>query len=341
MLKQAGDNDLIRLSGIVYIGLSRVYRKLNEYPIARDYAEKSLTYFRADGNWLGMAEAYREVALSYHLEGNSEKALDSFEQGIQIIGDRSAPFMLGRLYTEMSGAYVFLRKPQEGINCLEKSIEFFDRTDHVLNSVIAYNNLGLNLLLIGDWNRAEAMIKRALELASASNHAHVAGILDSLGELKILRGELDEAETLLGQAVAMAEEKKNRWYAVQAMRNLARCRLAQGRSREAAGIARDRILVDPGFGFGKTVAHNLALMNGLALFHGLGCPIVLGASRKRTIGALAGEAPADRRLAGSLALALKAAEQGAQIVRVHDVAETVQALKVWRGLRDEALTPRA
>ncbi len=70
----------------------------------------------------------------------------------------------------------------------------------------------------------------------------------------------------------------------------------------AAGIARDRIIVDPGFGFGKSVAHNLQLVNGLALFHGLGCPVMLGASRKRTIGALAGEAPADRRLAGSLAL---------------------------------------
>jgi len=109
---------------------------------------------------------------------------------------------------------------------------------------------------------------------------------------------------------------------------------------EAAGIRRDNILVDPGFGFGKSVAHNLELMNGLALLHGLGCPIVLGASRKRTIGALANEAPADRRLAGSLALALKAVEQGAQIVRVHDVPETVQAFKVWRGLRDAALTPR-
>jgi dihydropteroate synthase len=108
----------------------------------------------------------------------------------------------------------------------------------------------------------------------------------------------------------------------------------------AAGIDRSRILVDPGFGFGKTVAHNLELMNGLAMLHGLGCPIVLGASRKRTIGALANEAPADRRLGGSLAFALKAVEQGAQIVRVHDVPETVQALKVWRGLRDQALTPR-
>ena len=109
---------------------------------------------------------------------------------------------------------------------------------------------------------------------------------------------------------------------------------------EAAGIARDRILIDPGFGFGKNVGHNLELMNGLALFHSLGCPIVLGASRKRTIGALSNEAPAGERLAGSIALALKAAEQGAQLIRVHDVPETVQALKIWRGLRDQALTPR-
>lgn len=109
---------------------------------------------------------------------------------------------------------------------------------------------------------------------------------------------------------------------------------------EAAGIERSKILVDPGIGFGKTVAHNLELLNGLALFHGLGCGLVVGASRKRMIGALAGEAPADQRLAGSLALALKAAEQGAQLIRVHDVPETVQALKVWRGLRDQALTPR-
>jgi dihydropteroate synthase len=109
---------------------------------------------------------------------------------------------------------------------------------------------------------------------------------------------------------------------------------------EEAGIARDKILVDPGIGFGKTVAHNLELMNGLALLHGLGRPVVLGASRKRMIGALSGEAPAAQRLPGSLALALKAVEQGAQIVRVHDVPETVQALKVWRGLRDQALTPR-
>ena len=107
-----------------------------------------------------------------------------------------------------------------------------------------------------------------------------------------------------------------------------------------AGVRREHILIDPGFGFGKNVAHNLELMNGLTLLHSLGCPVVVGASRKRTIGALSGEAPADKRLGGSIAFALKAVEQGAQIVRVHDVYEIVQALRIWRGLRDQALTPR-
>ena len=108
---------------------------------------------------------------------------------------------------------------------------------------------------------------------------------------------------------------------------------------EAAGIARARILIDPGIGFGKAMRHNLALLNGLSLLHGLGCPIVLGASRKRFIGALSNEAPVEARLGGSVALALLGAAQGVQILRVHDAQETVQALRVWRGLRDQALAP--
>jgi dihydropteroate synthase len=106
----------------------------------------------------------------------------------------------------------------------------------------------------------------------------------------------------------------------------------------AAGIARERIVLDPGLGFGKSLADNLALMNALPLFHALGQPLLVGASRKRMIGALSNEAPAHQRLGGSLALALKALDAGAQLLRVHDVAETVQATRVWRGLRDAALT---
>lgn len=107
---------------------------------------------------------------------------------------------------------------------------------------------------------------------------------------------------------------------------------------EASGIARDRIILDPGIGFGKTLADNCFLINRLATFHGFGLPILLGASRKRIVGALAGEAPVDQRLGGSLALALEGARVGAAMVRVHDVAESAQALRVWRGLRDAALS---
>jgi dihydropteroate synthase len=108
----------------------------------------------------------------------------------------------------------------------------------------------------------------------------------------------------------------------------------------AAGIAREKILIDPGIGFGKTLQVNLQLINALALFQGLGCPLMLGVSRKRMIGALSNEAAAGERLAGSIALAVKGADLGAQLLRVHDVAETVQAVRVWRGLRDAAMMPR-
>jgi dihydropteroate synthase len=106
----------------------------------------------------------------------------------------------------------------------------------------------------------------------------------------------------------------------------------------AAGVARTNIVLDPGIGFGKTLAENLALINALPIFHALGQPILFGASRKRLIGALAGEVPAHKRMPGSLMLAVHAAQAGVHIVRVHDVPETVQGLQVWRGLRDAALT---
>lgn len=106
----------------------------------------------------------------------------------------------------------------------------------------------------------------------------------------------------------------------------------------AAGIAREKIMIDPGIGFGKSLADNLALVNALPLLHALGQPVLFAASRKRMIGALSNEAPAHQRLGGSLLLAIRAFEAGCQMVRVHDVAETVQAMRVWRGLRDAALT---
>ena len=100
---------------------------------------------------------------------------------------------------------------------------------------------------------------------------------------------------------------------------------------ERAGIARERIAIDPGIGFGKTVAHNLELLRNLATLAATGLPVLAGLSRKRMIGELTGR-PVDRRLAGSVALATIAALRGACIVRAHDVAETVDALRVVAAL---------
>ena len=102
---------------------------------------------------------------------------------------------------------------------------------------------------------------------------------------------------------------------------------------EAAGIARERIVLDPGFGFGKTVAHNLTLLRALPQIVALGYPVLAGLSRKSTIGALTGREGGER-LAGSLAAAVAAVAGGAAIVRVHDVRETVDALKVWRAIAE-------
>ena len=103
---------------------------------------------------------------------------------------------------------------------------------------------------------------------------------------------------------------------------------------EATGISRDKIIVDPGIGFGKTARHNLEILRDIALFHGLGCPLLVGASRKSFIGRLSAGEAAKERLPGSLTAGLHALGEGAHILRVHDVVETRQALAMWRGIRD-------
>jgi len=101
---------------------------------------------------------------------------------------------------------------------------------------------------------------------------------------------------------------------------------------EAAGIRRENIITDPGIGFGKTLQHNLSLLRDLTIYHDLGLPILLGASRKRFIGTISGEDDAAQRLGGSIAVALHGAAQGAQILRVHDVKQTRQALSLHMAL---------
>jgi len=214
--------------GHIYAALSRTYRTISEYPIARDYAQRALESFRQNGDWRGLAESYFGVAVADIHEGNYEAGLENLEQALKLIGDRPAAYMLGRTYANMAGACWFLKRPQEGIDYLKQAITYYERTDHKTSAADGYNNLGINLILIGQWDRAQECLDRALALATEVDErgAKVPMILDSLGELHMLRGELDRAKDYLQRAVALATENGNKWYAGQALRTFGRCYLA-------------------------------------------------------------------------------------------------------------------
>jgi transcriptional regulator with GAF, ATPase, and Fis domain/Tfp pilus assembly protein PilF len=232
--------------GHIYAAISRTYRTISEFPIARDYAQRALENFRQSGQWRGLAEAYFGVGVADIQEGHYEAGLENLEQALKLIGDRPAAYVLGRTYANMAGACWFLKRPQEGIDYLKKAITYYERTDHKTNAADGYNNLGINLILIGQWARAQEALERALSLATEVDErgAKVPMILDSLGELHMLRGDLDQAKDYLSRAVALATENGNKWYAAQALRTLGRCYLtivdpakALSKSQEALTLA--------------------------------------------------------------------------------------------------------
>jgi transcriptional regulator with GAF, ATPase, and Fis domain/Tfp pilus assembly protein PilF len=238
-LRDLPEEDTNTEASAIYAALARVYRSINEYPIARDYSQRALDIYRQSGDWRGLAEAYFGIALADHQEGNTESALENFEQALKLVGDHPATFFLGKIYVNMASACWWLKRPQEGIHYLEKAIGYYERTDHKSNAALAYNNLGVNLILIGQWGRAQEALERSLEVATEIDvqSLKVPMILDSLGHLAMLRGSLDEAKSYLERAVTMATEQGNKWYAGQAWRTLARCRIAMGASGEALDAA--------------------------------------------------------------------------------------------------------
>ncbi len=151
--------------GAIYVALARVYRSINEHAIARDHSQKALEHYRREGDWRGLAEAYSGLAVLDMLQGRYESSLIQSEQAAKLIGNRPAPYLLGKVYANMAGACWFLRRPHDGIRHLEKAVRYYERTEHKANAVLGYNNLGINLTLVGKWERAQESLKRALELA--------------------------------------------------------------------------------------------------------------------------------------------------------------------------------
>ncbi len=261
-LRESSQSGSAAQLGAIYVALARAYRSINEYNIARDHALSALEHYRRTGDWRGLAEAYFGIALAELFEGKYEVALGNFNQALKLAGDNPAPYLLGKIHTNMAGAFWFLKRTQEGISCLEKAIGYYERTEHKANAADGYNNLGMNLILVGDWDRAQGALDRALLLASEIDEqdAKVPMVLDSLGQLKMLRGDFSEAQSLLQRAVSLATENGNKWYARQALCTLGRCHLAMNDSNGALDYGQEALALAETIGDRQAVCESSLLL---------------------------------------------------------------------------------
>ena len=283
--------------GAVYTSLARVYRSISEFPIARDYSHRALDSYRQSGDWRGLAEAYFGLAAADVHEGRYEESLVNFGQSIQLIGDHPASFMLGRTYANMAGSCWFLKRPQEGIQYLEKAIDYYERTDHKNSAANGYNNLGVNLVLMGQWDRAQEAFERALALATEGDNrgAEVPMILDSLGELRMLRGDLEEAQGYLERSLALSAEKGNKWYQGQTQRTLGRCYLAMKDGAKALVTLRKALELAEVIGDRQAICESRLLLAEASLEHGETDESV---ANLKSLAQLITDAPTDLLLAG-------------------------------------------
>ncbi|HEX8923084.1 MAG TPA: tetratricopeptide repeat protein, partial [Pyrinomonadaceae bacterium] len=269
-LREETENGSHARLGPIYAAMARVYRSISEFTIARDHSQKALEHYRETGDWRGLAEAYFGIAMADTLEGHYEAGLENFEQALKLVGENPAPYLLGKIYSNMAGACWFLKRPQEGIRYLEKAIGYYERTEHKASAALGYNNLGINLILVGEWNRAQAALERALSLASEIDErsAQVPMILDSLGDLSILRGDLEEARDYLDRAVALATDNGNKWYSGQALRTLGRCYLVMNDPSAALEKGRQALYLAEHIGDRQAICESRLILAEASLLSG-------------------------------------------------------------------------
>ncbi len=229
------------LSTKLRVQIALAYNYNGDHPKAIALLKATLRDVPEEGAEL--SEAYFGLGLADVHEGLYENSLKNLEQAAQLIGDHSASFLLGRIYINMAGACSLLKRPLDGIAYIEKGISYLERTDHKGSAADGYNNLAINLIPIGQWDRGQEALERALSLATEvdENYSRIPMILDSLGELRMLRGDLEEAKSYLDRAVTLANKNANKWYEGQALRTLGRCYLAMSRGAEALTTAKDAL----------------------------------------------------------------------------------------------------
>jgi hydrogenase-4 transcriptional activator len=273
-------DEMSRHNGVIYAALAKVYRTINEYQIARDYSERAQESYRHSGDWRGLAESYFGIALADQHEGRLDSALANYEQALHLIGDHKATFLLGKIYANMAGVCHLLKRPLDGIKYLEKAIGYYERTDHKILAAKGHNNLGINLVLVGQWDRAQQSFEQSLNLLTEvdEHESSIPMALDSLGELHLLRGDLSEARNYLERAVSMAADNGNKWYEGQALRTLARCYLAMATNAEAFGACNRALAVAERIGDRQAILESKLLLaeSNLAIGDAVSCSGLLG-----------------------------------------------------------------
>jgi len=241
LAEEASEDNLDLALGDISIALARIYKKTDEYSKVFKKAEEGLNQYRDVGNQPGMVLAYYYMGAASLMEGNSRRALENLDLATKVAGKHTSPMIKGRIYEDLAAVYWDLNRSKEGVACLENAIGLFSETEDKIHLIFAYNNLGVLLTLLGDWNRARDVIRSSLNFASELDHDHIAGIYESLGELKLLQGDLVEAEKLFKDGLKVSKERNADVYLVQNLSSFSRCLLAKGETKDAIKKAEETI----------------------------------------------------------------------------------------------------
>jgi DNA-binding NtrC family response regulator/tetratricopeptide (TPR) repeat protein len=229
--------------GACFFGLGRVYRFLSELRIARDYFAAATEHFKRADDYKQLAESYFNLGNIDAREGNYRAALQSIERALATVGERDEPDLLGRIYHDLALIYDNIDLPTDrALECWEKSIEFFQKSGNSDYLAFDYNNLASKLTALGQWGRAEQMARAAVKLLEGGGRAAQLGAtFDTLAQLCLLRGDLEQADLLIErslEAFAAAREKRQliaREFQLEAstQTTLGRCLLAKGLVEDA------------------------------------------------------------------------------------------------------------
>ena len=232
-LRKLLDSENENLLGEVYIAFANVNQARGDSKASFSYAEKGLDQFRDLGDWRGMVRAYYNMALARLNEKEYKKSLDYFELATKISKENAAPVLMGRVYSDMSLAHLALSQSRDGASCAEKALELLSGTEDKARTMVAKTNLSANLLILGDWARAEELLKESLDFAFEAEHISLPKIYNLLGELKLLQGFLEDSKDYLKKGIEFAESAGDEISQIENALTMTRGFVAEGATKEA------------------------------------------------------------------------------------------------------------